>query len=84
MMMQMAQQMMANGGMDRIMSNPAVANMVRPYHALNRAVISQPNCLVIDESYAKRKRDAQHDQYHGRSCSKGSVSVFVWSLADVF
>jgi hypothetical protein len=29
MMMQMAQQMMASGGMDSLMSNPAVANMVR-------------------------------------------------------
>ncbi len=28
MMMQMAQQMMANGGLDRLMSNPSVANMV--------------------------------------------------------
>lgn len=28
MMMQMAQQMMAGGGMDRLMSNPTVANMV--------------------------------------------------------
>jgi small glutamine-rich tetratricopeptide repeat-containing protein alpha len=28
MMMQMAQQMMANGGMERLMSNPNVANMV--------------------------------------------------------
>ncbi|KAH7883870.1 putative stress-induced protein STI1 [Phlebopus sp. FC_14] len=28
MMMQMAQQMMANGGMERLMSNPAVANMM--------------------------------------------------------
>jgi len=27
-MMQMAQQMMANGGMERLMSNPSVANMV--------------------------------------------------------
>lgn len=27
-MAQMAQQMMANGGMERLMSNPAVANMV--------------------------------------------------------
>ena len=27
-MMQMAQQMMANGGLERLMSNPAVANMV--------------------------------------------------------
>ena len=28
MMMQMAQQMMGNGGMERLMQNPAVANMV--------------------------------------------------------
>lgn len=28
MMMQMAQQMMANGGLERMMSNPAIANMV--------------------------------------------------------
>ena len=28
MMMQMAQQMMANGGLERLMSNPGVANMV--------------------------------------------------------
>lgn len=28
-MMQMAQQMMQNGGLERLMSNPAVANMVR-------------------------------------------------------
>ena len=31
MMMQMAQQMMANGGLERLMSNPTVANMVRKY-----------------------------------------------------
>lgn len=29
MMMQMAQQMMQNGGLENLMSNPAVANMVR-------------------------------------------------------
>ncbi|KAI0080038.1 hypothetical protein K474DRAFT_1590836, partial [Panus rudis PR-1116 ss-1] len=28
MMMQMAQQMMANGGLERLMSNPALANMM--------------------------------------------------------
>ena len=28
MMMQMAQQMMANGGLERMMQNPSVANMV--------------------------------------------------------
>lgn len=30
MMMQMAQQMMANGGLERLMQNPSVANMVGP------------------------------------------------------
>ena len=29
MMMQMAQQLMANGGLERLMSNPSLANMVR-------------------------------------------------------
>jgi len=29
MMMQMAQQMMANGGMEKLMQNPSVADMVR-------------------------------------------------------
>ena len=32
MMMQMAQQMMANGGMERLMSNPSVANMVGGFY----------------------------------------------------
>ena len=31
MMMQMAQQLMANGGLERLMSNPALANMVRVF-----------------------------------------------------
>jgi small glutamine-rich tetratricopeptide repeat-containing protein alpha len=38
-MMQMAQQMMANGGMERLMSNPAIANMVN-YIESNRRVIA--------------------------------------------
>jgi small glutamine-rich tetratricopeptide repeat-containing protein alpha len=38
-MMQMAQQMMANGGMERLMSNPAVANMVN-YIESDRCVIA--------------------------------------------
>ena len=37
-MMQMAQQMMANGGMERLMSNPAVANMVNYIESDRRAV----------------------------------------------
>lgn len=32
MMMQMAQQMMSNGGLERLMSNPTVANMVGSFH----------------------------------------------------
>ena len=31
MMMQMAQQMMANGGLERLMGNPAIQNMVRVF-----------------------------------------------------
>lgn len=31
MMMQMAQQLMANGGLERLMSNPALGNMVRVF-----------------------------------------------------
>ena len=34
-MMQMAQQMMQNGGLENLMSNPAVANMVRLMKFLN-------------------------------------------------
>ncbi|KAI0257318.1 hypothetical protein BJV78DRAFT_1116510 [Lactifluus subvellereus] len=37
-MMQMAQQMMANGGMERLMSNPAVANMVNYIESDRRVV----------------------------------------------
>ena len=37
MMMQMAQQLMANGGLERLMSNPSVANMVRlPWSSASR------------------------------------------------
>ena len=34
MMMQMAQQLMANGGLERLMQNPSVANMVRRHSFL--------------------------------------------------
>jgi small glutamine-rich tetratricopeptide repeat-containing protein alpha len=37
-MMAMAQQMAANGGLERLMSNPAVANMVSSSH----------DCLIYD------------------------------------
>jgi small glutamine-rich tetratricopeptide repeat-containing protein alpha len=38
-MMQMAQQMMANGGLERLMSNPTVANMV--------SCIESCRCVVV-------------------------------------
>jgi small glutamine-rich tetratricopeptide repeat-containing protein alpha len=42
-MMQMAQQMMANGGLERLMSNPAVANMV----SLIDRVTPLCSCLML-------------------------------------
>jgi small glutamine-rich tetratricopeptide repeat-containing protein alpha len=38
MMMQMAQQLMANGGMESLMSNPAVTNMVRLAFAPSQSI----------------------------------------------
>ncbi len=40
MMAQMAQQLMQNGGMERLMSNPSVANMVRIIHGYATVVTS--------------------------------------------
>jgi small glutamine-rich tetratricopeptide repeat-containing protein alpha len=41
-MMQMAQQMMANGGLERLMSNPTVANMVSCIKSLLRGCLADP------------------------------------------
>jgi small glutamine-rich tetratricopeptide repeat-containing protein alpha len=45
-MMQMAQQMMANGGLERVMSNPTVANMVS---CINLRPLS--GCLTLSAHY---------------------------------
>lgn len=78
MMMQMAQQMMADGGMERMMQNPAVANMVR---ALAEPRYDEPlaNCLFAplyrtDEPRSVRWRYAEHAGYYGRPVFARSVS----------
>ena len=71
MMMQMAQQMMANGGMDRLMSNPTVANMVNfayLYHVVARLT------KLIDEQGPEWRWHAIDGRVDGRSYSKRSVS----------
>ena len=45
MMMQMAQQMMANGGLERMMQNPTVANMVG--HSPSRCPFSRRNLASL-------------------------------------
>ena len=59
-MMQMAQQMMQNGGLESLMSNPAVANMVcllvfRPF--LSHGTASEL-MFYVDEPYAVWWRNA--------------------------
>jgi len=44
MMMQMAQQMMGNGGLERLMQNPSVANMVGHRHPMT--LFSMEPCLL--------------------------------------
>lgn len=52
MMMQMAQQMMQNGGLDSLMQNPAVANMVCRHHLQFRVLVL---ILYIDEPRTIRR-----------------------------
>jgi hypothetical protein len=56
--MAMAQQMMANGGMDQLMQNPAIRNMVRLASYMNSALSYQ--VLSIGKSSADRWRNAEH------------------------
>lgn len=56
MMMQMAQQMAANGGLERLMQNPALANMVCDLYAMcPSALVLIP---VLDEPCSARWRHA--------------------------
>lgn len=58
MMRQMADSLMANGGMERLMQNPAVANMVMIVYFWLRKVHAKYD--AIDESSELWRRDAEH------------------------
>jgi hypothetical protein len=67
-MMQMAQQMMANGGLERVMSNPSVANMVswtnlRPLSSCLAYLV----CALPDEPVEQWRQHAIHARTHGKS-----------------
>jgi hypothetical protein len=73
MMMQMAQQMMANGGMERLMSNPNVANMVGIFPLLY-VPSSYPDHSLSDESDAVWWGHTLYGRTYGRSRAEESVS----------
>jgi hypothetical protein len=73
MMMQMAQQMMANGGMERLMSNPNVANMVGVFPLLY-VPSSHPDHSLLDEPDAVWWGHALYGRTYGRSRTEESVS----------
>lgn len=56
MMMNMAQQMMANGGLQGLMQNPAVANMVNPLSNLLRG--QQVECYLKDGACSEWRSNA--------------------------
>ena len=61
MMMQMAQQLMQNGGLERLMSNPTVANMVH----LFMSILIRPGAdNLADEPHAEWRRYAIHARTH--------------------
>ncbi|KAI9068003.1 hypothetical protein FKP32DRAFT_1588030 [Trametes sanguinea] len=63
MMMQMAQQMMQNGGLERLMQNPALANMVGG-HLSGPIRCSLTATAWIDEQYAVWRWHAVHVRAH--------------------
>jgi hypothetical protein len=74
-MMQMAQQMMANGGLERVMSNPAVSNMVscinlRPLSGCLAYLV----CALPDESVEQWRQPSIHGRTHGKSRITNTVS----------
>ena len=78
-MMQMAQQMMANGGLERVMSNPTVANMVscsslRPL----RGFLAYLVCALPDEPAEQWRQPTIHARTHGKS----RITIAVSSLID--
>jgi hypothetical protein len=67
-MMQMAQQMMANGGLERVMSNPTVSNMVssinlRPLSGCLAYLV----CALPDEPVEQWRQPTIHGRTHGKS-----------------
>ncbi|KDQ54876.1 hypothetical protein JAAARDRAFT_352504 [Jaapia argillacea MUCL 33604] len=84
MMMQMAQQMMQNGGMERLMSNPAVSNMVT-FQALPTSDRFADTPLYPDEPYAIGWRYAVHVRIDVRSHIERFVShpVQLFSVAQL-
>jgi small glutamine-rich tetratricopeptide repeat-containing protein alpha len=76
MMMQMAQQMMANGGLERLMSNPSVANMVHSLTSVFCFWMSDAFHLLSDESCPGQWIDALDGGNHVRSQFEESVRPF--------
>jgi hypothetical protein len=79
-MMQMAQQMMANGGLERLMSNPAVSNMVsctklRPLSGC----LTYLYCALPDGPDEQWRQPA----IHGRTRGKSRITSTVSSPIDV-
>lgn len=62
-MMQMAQRMMANGGLERLMSDPTVANMVSCIETHRRVVAL---LIIIDGSVEQWRWHAIHARTHGK------------------
>jgi len=78
-MMQMAQQMMANGGLERVMSNPTVANMVS---CINLRPLS--GCLAYLVCASPDEPDEQWRQptIHARTLGKSRITITVSSPID--
>jgi hypothetical protein len=81
-MMQMAQQMMQNGGLEALMSNPAVANMVGDLHFHTYAVVHHAKSdWLVDESGTIRRGVALGRRDHVRpefEKSVGATSRSLW------
>ena len=75
-MMQMAQQMMANGGLERLMSNPAVANMVSHIDRVTPmcSCFTYTPCALPDGPGEQRGQLTIYGRYHAKSGITRSVS----------
>ncbi len=67
-MMQMAQQMMANGGLERVMSNPTVGSMVSCISLRHSSdCLAYLVCTLPDEPVEQWRQHAIHGRNHGKS-----------------